>query len=109
MSCIKPQRERAARAVPLDIVRCLVLQTRSSHIPYSERSPLLSATSQMFRNMKAIYRIGIQKIVAPEHDIRVIAAGFLDKGGISGTFSRDNPHLRATRREALVNRGSLGP
>jgi hypothetical protein len=39
----------------------------------------------------------------------VIAAGFLDKGGISGTFSRDNPHLRATRREALVNRGSLGP
>jgi hypothetical protein len=41
--------------------------------------------------------------------IYVIAAGFLDKGGISGTFSLDNPHLRATRREALVNRGSLGP
>ena len=33
--------------------------------------------------MKAIYRIGIQKIVAPEHDIRVIAASFLDKGGVS--------------------------
>jgi hypothetical protein len=59
--------------------------------------------------MKAIYRIGIKKIVAPEHDTGVIAADFLDKGGISETVSQDNPHLGATRREALVNRGSLGP
>jgi hypothetical protein len=69
----------------------------------------LGATIPSSRRFVGDLRIGIHKIVAPEHDIRVIAAGFLDKDGISGTFSRDNPHVIATRQEALVNRGSLGP